>query len=426
MTRGRPGRKPANRLRKSFLIEKGVTGTQLKRELSLGGRVNVNDLEGGVWLNPTVVLRRLTVTIGGFKIELLPGPSYTQNVDPNQSACLDDGFSYGGEVGFTVLPDDAVSVQNPTAANVEVMDANQKSAAAEATVGLGPYVNPNDVQTTNGTSITGTEETKLGNQSLPEKQKPVSKGNDGIKQPQSKENDTATVCNKTDGKEKQQNASKLMPKSKQGPSSLKNKDLVSCKTSSAIKDHKVTQNTPSKVIPRGELHKTKPGKEKQDVAPLKRPAENIQSEHATKIQKTQGTGDTKVKPKLPSSPSAVGKKVPSSGSRTDDQQGPAKCSTPHNSSKSETPPLQSHVANSLKTPEEGGQEKSKMKKLEKILQRQKSKNVRSISVEEPQLFIPDNAPVVKKDTADEQVANSETAWDGNNCCGLCKKHHNNM
>ncbi|XP_030603561.1 PHD finger protein 3 isoform X2 [Archocentrus centrarchus] len=426
MTRGRPARKPANRLRKSFLIEKGVTGTQLKRELSLGGRVNINDLDSGHWLNPTVVLRRLTVTIGGFRIELLPGPSYTQNVDTNQSACFDDGFSYGGEVGFTVLPDDTVNVQNPTAENVEETDGNQKSPADEATLGLGPYVNPNDVQTTNGTLITGTEETKLNNQSLPEKQKPVSKGSDGIKQPQSKENDTATASNKTDAKEKQQNVSKPMPKSKQGPSSLKNKDPVSCKTSSAIKDHKVTQNMPSKVTPRGELHKTKPGKEKQDVAPLKRPAENIQSEHAIKVQKIQGTGDTKVKPKLPSSPTSVGKKFLSSGSRADDQQGPAKCSTPHNSSKSETPPLHSPLGNSLKTPEEGGHEKSKLKKLEKILQRQKSKNARSVSVEEPQLFIPDNAPVVKKETVDEQVTNSETVWDGNNCCGLCKKHHNNM
>nr|XP_004556031.1 PHD finger protein 3 isoform X2 [Maylandia zebra]XP_004556032.1 PHD finger protein 3 isoform X2 [Maylandia zebra] len=426
MTRGRPARKPANRLCKSFLIEKGVTGPDLKRELTLGGRVNINEIDGGVWLNPTVVLRRLTVTIGGFKIELLPGPSYTQGVDANQSACSDDGFSYGGEVGFTVLPDEAASVQNPAAESVEEMDVSQKSSADDASHGLGPYVNPNDVQTTNGTLNTGTKEAKLDNQSVPEKQKPVSKGNDVIKQPQSKENNTATVSNKTDGNEKQLNVSKMLPKPKQGPTSVKNKEFVLHKTSNTIKEHKVTQNMPSKITPRGELHKTKSGKEKQDVVPLKRPAENIQSEHATKVQKLQGAVDAKVKPKLPSSPTSVGKKIPSSGNRVGDQQGPAKRSTPQNSSKSETPPPHSHLGNSLKTPEEGGQEKSKMKKLEKILQRQKSKNARSISVDEPQLFIPDNAPVVKKDAVDEHVANSETVWDGNNCCGLCKKHHNNM
>ncbi|MEQ2181402.1 hypothetical protein GOODEAATRI_011308 [Goodea atripinnis] len=81
LIRGRPGRRHSKWLSKSFLIEKGVKGAQQKKELTLGGRININDLDSGLWLNPTVVLRRLTVTIGGFKIELLPGPSYTQSLD---------------------------------------------------------------------------------------------------------------------------------------------------------------------------------------------------------------------------------------------------------------------------------------------------------------------------------------------------------
>ncbi|XP_029305251.1 LOW QUALITY PROTEIN: PHD finger protein 3 [Cottoperca gobio] len=420
MNRGRLGRKPANRLRKSFLIEKGVKGAQLKKELILGGRVDVNDLQGGLWLNPSVVLRRLTVTIAGFRIELLPGPSYTHNVEASQSVCLDGGFSYAGDIGFAVLPGATVNVPNPTAVNVAEVDVIEKSSADDAALGLGPYVNPNDVQTSNGTLMgsASTQETKLDNQSVPEQQKPDCKEKDGIKEPQNIQNDITTVS-KTDDKEKQQIVAKTLPKSKQGLTSNKNKDLVSDKPNNMIKGHKVTQNMASK-IQRGDLHKMKNLKEKKDISPLKRPAENTQSEHVTKMQKTQGTtAESKAKP------SSVGKKSPSSGNRVD-QQGPTKHTQPPNISKVETvnqtPARPSH---SLKMPEEGGQEKPKQKKPEKILQRQKSKTVRSISVDEPQLFIPDNAPVAKKDTSEDQPANSETVWDGNNCCGLCNNHHNN-
>lgn len=421
MTRGRPGRKPANRLQKSFLIEKGVKGSQLKKELTLGGRVNINDLDGGLWLNPTVVLRRLTVTIGGFRIELLPGPSYKQSVNTSQSACIDDGISYGGDIGF-VLPDDAVNVQNPIPENEAKMDV-EKSSAEDAALELGPYVNPNEVQTSNG-ALTGgpdTQETKLDNQrDNPGKQKPVSKEKEGIKQPQDNEN------NKTTGKEKQQIVAKNLLKSKQGLISNKNKD-ISCKTSNMTKEHQVSQNTPSKIIQRGDMHKIKSLKEKKNITPLKRPVENTQSEPATKVLKIQGTGDVKVKSKLPSTPSSVVKKSPSSTNRLGDQQGPANPTHPQNSSKGETAqPAYSRPGHSVKPAEEAGQEKPKLKKPEKLLQRQKSKNSRSISVDEPQLFIPDNAPVAKKEAAEDQFASSETVWDGNNCCGLCKKHHNNM
>lgn len=425
MTRGRPGRKPANRLQRSFLIEKGVKGAQLKKELNLGGRINVNDLDGGLWLKPSVVLRRLTVTIGGFKIELLPGPSYTQNIDVS----FEDGLTYGGDIGYAVLPDDTVSVQNPVPENAAETDVSEKSSADDAPLGLGPYVNPNDVQTANGT-VTGsgcTQETTLDSQSVSEKHNPANKEKDGIKQPQNNENNGTTVSNEMDVKEKQQTVDKNLLKSKQGLTSNKNKSLVSCKPSNAIKGSKVSQNMPSKVIQRGDLHKIKSLKEKKSIAPLKRPGDNTQSEPATKVQKIQGTGDLKVKPKLPSTPSPTGKKIPSAVNRVNDQQGPTKPAHSHNSAKVETAqPTHGRPGHSLKAPEEGGQEKAKMKKPEKILQRQKSKNARSISVDEPQLFIPDNAPVVKRESADEQPANSETVWDGNNCCGLCKKHHNNM
>ncbi|XP_072247242.1 PHD finger protein 3 isoform X2 [Leuresthes tenuis] len=429
LIRGRPGRRPANRLSRSFLIEKGIKGGQLKKELTLGGRINVNDLEAGLWLNPSVVLRRLTVTIGGFKIELLPGPSYTHSVHTSQAEGFDNSFSYGGDVGLAILPDEAVSVENPIPGNAAEMDVTEKSSADDAALGLGPYVNPNDVQTSNGTLMESpcTQEAKHNDQIVSEQQKTVSEGKDCVQYSQSSEDTSATVSNKTDGKEKQQTAAKTPLKSKQGVTSNKSKDLVSCKQGNVIKDHKISQNKPAKVIHRGDLHKMKPLKDKQDVSPLKRPAENSQSEPTAKVQKVHGTGDVKVKPKSPSTPSSAAKRVPSPGNRACDQQGPAKQNNPHHGSKVE-PALQahSHPSNSLKIPQEGGQEKFKVKKTDKILQKQKSKNTRSISVDEPQLFIPDNAPAVKKETVEEQPANSESVWDGNNCCGLCKKHHNNM
>ncbi|CAK6951633.1 PHD finger protein 3 [Scomber scombrus] len=425
MIRGRPGRKPANRLQKSFLIEKGVKGPQLKKELNLGGRINVNDLDCGLWLKPSVVLRRLTVTIGGFKIELLPGPSYTQNID----ASFAEGLTYGGDIGFAVLPDDTVNVQNPVPESVAVTDVSEKSSADDAPLGLGPYVNPNDVQTANGTVLESacTQETALDNQSASEKHKPADKEKDDIKQPQDDEKNVTTVSNETDVKEKQQTVDTNQLNLKQGLTSNKNKTLVSCKPSNMIKGSKVSQNMPSKAIQRGDLHKIKSLKEKKSIAPLKRPGDNTPSEPANKVQKIQGAGDPKAKPKLTTTTSPTSKKIPASGNRVNDQQSPTKPAHSHNSSKVDTAqPTHSRPGLSLKTPEEGGQEKSKIKKPEKILQRQKSKNARSISVDEPQLFIPDNAPAVKRESADEQPANSETVWDGNNCCGLCKKHHNNM
>ncbi|XP_068613225.1 PHD finger protein 3-like [Brachionichthys hirsutus] len=420
--RGRPGRKPANRLQKSFLIEKGVKGTQLKKELTLGGRIDINSLDGGLWLNPMVVLRRLTVTIGGFRIELLPGPSYTQNVETSQAAYLDDGLSYGGGVEFVALPDDAVHIQNPVLENIADTDVIKNSSADDAALALGPYVNPNDVQASSGPLIESAcaQEAKLDDQSVCEKEKPVGKGEGDIKQPPSDQSNEATVDDKKDPKEKQQIVAKALLKSKQGQTSYKNKEMVSGKVNN-MKAQKLSQNTPSTVVQREDMHKTKHPKEKKDITPLKRAAENTQTERTTKTQRIQGPGVSKVKSKLPSSPV---KKIPTSGNRVD-LQGPNKC-TPHNSTKVDNIHLaHSRPSHSLKITDDRGLEKTNVKRQEKVHQRQKSKHSRSISLDEPELFIPDNAPVVKKGTA-EEPANSETVWDGNNCCGLCKQHHNNM
>ncbi|XP_024152669.1 PHD finger protein 3 isoform X3 [Oryzias melastigma] len=419
LIRGKPGRKPVNRLRNSFLIEKGVKGPKLKKELTSGGRINIHDLDGGSWLSPAVVLRRLTVTIGGFKIELLPGPSYMQSGDISQLAGLDETM-YQSDIGLAMLPDAVISGQNPISESIVEMDP-QKSDADEVALGLGPYVNPNDVQTSNGTCVENPSmpERKHEDPSGTGKQKPGD-----VKHPHRSHNNTAAVCKKTEDKEKRHTVVKTTPKAKPGPASSKNKDLVPCKTSIAMKDHKVTELKPSKSIERADLHKLKSPKDKMVVSSLKRPSEVSQSEHTAKVQKVHGSSEVKTEPKSPVSPT---KKIHMPGSRAGDHQGSTKSNAPHHVCKVEpSHQTHNHPGNSLKPPQEAGSDNFKLKKLEKILQRQKSRNSRSISVEEPQLFVPDNAPAVKKEAAEEQPVTSESVWDGNNCCGLCKKHHNNM
>uniref|UniRef100_A0A3B5LUJ7 PHD finger protein 3 n=1 Tax=Xiphophorus couchianus TaxID=32473 RepID=A0A3B5LUJ7_9TELE len=305
--------------------------------------------------------------------------------------------------------------------NASAIDVTEKGLSDDANLGLGPYVNPNDVQTSNGTVIEtiSTQEMKHEDKKIPVKKKrPFHKGKDGVKHPLSIQKDIADE-DKTDGKEKLQTAAKIPPKPKQGPTLNKNKELGSSKTSHTDKEHKATQDKPSKT--REDLHKMKTMKDKQDASPLKRHVENTHSEHAAKVQKLQSGGEDKMKPKSPGTPSSAAKKIPVTANRAGDHQGAARQNNPHNISKAEH--HHHHPGNSLKT-QEGGQEKAK--KPEKIFQKQKSRNSRSISLDEPELFIPDNAPPVKKETVEEQPADTESVWDGNNCCGLCKKHHNNM
>uniref|UniRef100_A0A3B4A026 PHD finger protein 3 n=1 Tax=Periophthalmus magnuspinnatus TaxID=409849 RepID=A0A3B4A026_9GOBI len=105
-----------------------------------------------------------------------------------------------------------------------------------------------------------------------------------------------------------------------------------------------------------------------------------------------------------------------------EQHGPSKPTPPQNKVES-MHPTHSRPGQSVKSPEASGPEKLKVKKPEKLVHKQRS---RTISIEEPELFIPDNAPVKKESSEEPPVANSEAQWDGCNSCGLCKKPHNNM
>lgn len=367
----------------------------------------MKDLDGGSWMNPSVVLRRLTVTIGGFKIELLPGPSYAEAMDVAQSAYV-EGVTCGPDVGFNVRSDDNVVVQTAAAAAAATVLPESMAEVAvkdrcptdDLALAPGPYVNPNDVQSANGTET----ESPSAQETKPNGDSSASKAKEG-KQPQSDD--------KTDGK---------LKSFKSPLKSAKSKELVASEPNHSMKWQKETHDVPSTAIQREDVHKTKVSKEKKDVSTLKRPAENPHSDPATKVQRVQKSADDKPKPKLPSSPGPLTKKTHSLG-----LQSPAKHLNPHNSAKAEAVhAAHNRPVQAAKAPEEGGQDMSKAKKLEKMVQKQRSKSSRSISVEEPQLFVPDNAPVTKKEPSEEQPANSETAWDGNNCCGLCKKHHNNM
>lgn len=335
-------------------------------------------------------------------------------------------MSYSSDVGIAAVPAGAGSGKNLTPAKTEKMEVTENVRAEDTSLGLGPYVNPNEVQSTSGV-LTGTEsaqDTKPDSQNVSEKEKPGGKRIE-VKESQSNDSDKKSIANKIDDKEKQQAVVKSPLKSKQGVSPVKKKektDMGSVKPNHTVIGQEGTQNLPSRAVQREEQQKMKPLKEKKDGASLKRPAENVQSEQNTKIQKIQVSGDGKEKPKLHVAPNSAVRKSPS-GNRIG-QQGSAK-HNPHGSSKVDPAPQGlSHPVHSLKATDEG--EKQKAKKAEKIIQKQKTKSSRSISVDEPQLFIPDNAPVVKKETPEEHTATTETAWDGNNCCGLCKKHHNNM
>ncbi|XP_015218370.2 PHD finger protein 3 isoform X1 [Lepisosteus oculatus] len=69
-------------------------------------------------------------------------------------------------------------------------------------------------------------------------------------------------------------------------------------------------------------------------------------------------------------------------------------------------------------------DKPKVKRAEKGLHRQR-RSSRSLSLDEPPLFIPDNAPAVKKEGPEDDSTDSEALWDPSKHCGLCKKPHNN-
>uniref|UniRef100_A0AAR2IVB7 PHD finger protein 3 n=1 Tax=Pygocentrus nattereri TaxID=42514 RepID=A0AAR2IVB7_PYGNA len=284
--------------------------------------------------------------------------------------------------------------------------------ANEIPMDFGPYVNPNDVQETNGalpfkpSSTEATADTKVSEESEAEK---------------------PSVCksqNKNGTAEKPAARKQLKPKQPLSVTKDKHVQLakpgVLQKGSKHLKQDKKEQKDTEESLQHA--------KGKPDSASLKRPAVSVTPKPASKLQKVQANHPVKqnANPAVPASPTINRK--PSSDSSPGTKVVANK--SPHSVKKPQIPPP---AATKPSQPEKDSpvgeeQDRTKVKKPDKIMQRQRSRNSRSISVDEPELFIPDNAPVVKKGPAEGDpppASENETTWDSSKQCGLCKKPHNN-
>ncbi|XP_067243062.1 PHD finger protein 3 isoform X3 [Chanodichthys erythropterus] len=378
-----------------------------KREALLSRRFGIHEVDSS--MNPVVVLRRLTVTVGGYKIELLPGPSHAfgsfSTSDLQSLGFQEDGITADGLALDLGQNQDEVAQELDNSTQEVVGEVSVgKPASDDMPMDFGPYVNPNEVQDTNSTmslkpSMNNATpgDTKINDQINTQELSAHKKGN---------KNGTAV-----------QPAVKKLLKHKQALSAAKNKPShltrpgLLQKVSRDPRDKKIHASQP-------ESHKGKPGK-----VGLKRPGGPLAPKSASKIQKLQDghPAHQTASPAVPVSPTISRKPSSVSGP------GVKSVQSPHPLKKPQTPPTPVNKTNPPVTNSQGDeeQEKVKIKKAEKIQQRHKSRNSRSISIEEPQLFIPDNAPVVKKEAEGEPPPESETVWDPSKHCGLCKKPHNN-
>ncbi|XP_073690990.1 uncharacterized protein phf3 [Garra rufa] len=379
-----------------------------KREALLSRRFGVHEVDSS--MNPVVVLRRLTVTVGGYKIELLPGPSHAFG-SFSTSALQSLGFQDGAVTGDTLAVDLGQNQDDGT----QEVDNSAQEVVGEVSIGqsdsdempmvFGPFVNPNEVQDTNSTMSL--------KPSVDNATPADAKKNDQIKTQKL----SAQKTGNKNGTAVQPGVKKLL-KHKPALSAAKNKpsNLTRPGLLQKISKH------PDKKIHMSQLesHKGKPVK-----VGLKRPGGPLSPKSPSKIQKIQDghSANQTVNAPVPVSPTVARKPSSDSGPSVRSNQ----VQSPHPPKKPQNPPTPVNKTNTPVTnsQEEEEQEKAKVKKPEKIQQRHKSRNSRSISVEEPQLFIPDNAPVVKKETEGEPPPESETVWDPSKHCGLCKKPHNN-
>ncbi|NXY42281.1 PHF3 protein, partial [Ceuthmochares aereus] len=92
----------------------------------------------------------------------------------------------------------------------------------------------------------------------------------------------------------------------------------------------------------------------------------------------------------------------------------------NSSSKEEMdPPVVEHL-------KEDDKEKNKSKRIDKNLQPRQRKSSRSLSLDEPPLFIPDNISTVKREGLEHTSASeNKCVWVPSKQCGFCKKPHGN-
>ncbi|NXI50627.1 PHF3 protein, partial [Chloroceryle aenea] len=94
-----------------------------------------------------------------------------------------------------------------------------------------------------------------------------------------------------------------------------------------------------------------------------------------------------------------------------------------NSTKEEAETKDSPVVEHLK---EDDKEKNKSKRIDKNLQPRQRRSSKSLSLDEPPLFIPDNISTVKREGLEHTSASeNKYVWVPNKQCGFCKKPHGN-
>ncbi|XP_062981088.1 PHD finger protein 3 isoform X2 [Elgaria multicarinata webbii] len=75
---------------------------------------------------------------------------------------------------------------------------------------------------------------------------------------------------------------------------------------------------------------------------------------------------------------------------------------------------------------EDEKEKLKLRKLEKSLQPRQRRSSKSLSVDEPPLFIPDNISTIKRESSEHLYpSESKSLWVPSKQCGFCRKPHGN-
>ncbi|XP_048862786.1 PHD finger protein 3 isoform X3 [Brienomyrus brachyistius] len=424
--------------------------------------------EVGQSMNPVVVLRRLTVTVGGYKIELLPGPSKSPSTSA-PGATPSQGFSdaSGGVEGVNLSAAQDVAVTMADGKVVEHLTSAQDigkcspaEAPAEAPAGaptgapaeLGPCVNPNEVQECSGVLLSSshqavdvcTAETEANNPS--DLQQPDSgsvKETKGINSGGS-ETRTCSDANKSvvlemaagkDGQDQKPPAQKQL-KSKPSPASPKKKNLEPSTSKKAGAEPKTPQ---PKDMTKGDIQDMQTIKGKS-VTGAKRRTEHLQTYPPSKMSRVQGKRLAKpdVGPKMSSPFHPVVKRLLPGTVSPDGSQKRHPGTQAGNSKSPHLPfgPKPAHPQVAVAKPshfprepsEDDDQERLRAKKqLEKASQRPRSKSARSLSVDEPPLFIPDNAPLLKKEAAEEEPAEGEgeVIWDPSKHCGFCRKPHSN-
>ncbi|NXL31928.1 PHF3 protein, partial [Glaucidium brasilianum] len=96
---------------------------------------------------------------------------------------------------------------------------------------------------------------------------------------------------------------------------------------------------------------------------------------------------------------------------------------PNSSTKEEAETKDPPVVEHLK---EDDKEKNKSKRIDKNLQPRQRRSSKSLSLDEPPLFIPDNISTVKREGLEHTSASeSKYVWVPNRQCGFCKKPHGN-